>query len=62
MVATVKKGIAGIALALALLASVAGLSMHVNAVAPQHQSSVKTVQLADGGPDFVCPPPPFMCD
>ncbi len=62
MVATVKKGVAAIALAMVLLASLFGWSLHMNAAMPQHQSSVSTVQLAVSGPNFVCPPPPFLCD
>ncbi|MHB8597206.1 MAG: hypothetical protein ACYDER_10385 [Ktedonobacteraceae bacterium] len=62
MVATAKRGVAAIALAMVLLASLVGWSLHVNVVMPQHHSSVSTTQLASGGPNFVCPPPPFLCD
>jgi hypothetical protein len=61
MVATVKKGVGAIALAMVLLASLFGWSLHVNAAMPQHHSSVSTMQLAEGGPNIVCPPPPFVC-
>lgn len=62
MVATVKKGVAAIVLAMVLLAGMASFSLHVNAAMPQHHSSISTMQLAAGGPNFVCPAPPFLCD
>ncbi len=62
MEATVKKWVAGIALAMVLLAGMAGLSTHVNAVMPGYYSSVGTAQLAAAKPHFYCPPPPFECD
>lgn len=62
MAVSLKKRFGAIALAVVLLASMSsGWTMHVNAAMPQHHSNVSTSQLAAGGPNFVCPPPPFDC-
>jgi hypothetical protein len=62
MVASLKKGFGASALAVVLLASMLfGGIMHVNAAMPQHHSNASTSHLALGGPNFVCPPPPFVC-
>lgn len=62
MAVSLKKSVAAVALAIVLLASMFGWALHVNAAVPQHHSSASTSQLAHVGPNFVCPPPPFLCE
>ncbi|HVB20761.1 MAG TPA: hypothetical protein VNG51_02290 [Ktedonobacteraceae bacterium] len=62
MTVALKKQFGAIALTAVLLVSMApGWTMHVNAAMPLNRSSVSTSQMASVGPDFVCPPPPFVC-
>jgi len=63
MLLSLRKSVAIVIMVLALLAGLLGWSMHlVSMPAMYHHSSIHSIHaLADGGPNYYCPPPPRSC-
>ena len=58
---TLKRAWLIVILALALLSGLIGMAVSAQA-APTHPASIQAQhQLADGGPNYYCPPPPYDC-
>jgi len=59
---TLKRAWLIIVLTLGLLAGLIGMTVSAHAAAPTHPASMQTQrQLAAGGPNWYCPPPPYNC-
>ncbi|HYT33771.1 MAG TPA: hypothetical protein VEL69_01940 [Ktedonobacteraceae bacterium] len=62
MIATMRKSVFLVVLALVLLAGLVGWTVKMEAAPPipQHHSSIHTQFLTDD-PNHFCPPPPYSC-
>ena len=61
MAVSLKKRLMALALAFALLASMFGWTMRIQAATPQHQTKISTNHQIVLVHRPVCPPPPFSC-
>ncbi|GAC1346292.1 MAG: hypothetical protein NVSMB27_09650 [Ktedonobacteraceae bacterium] len=58
MVATLRRGLLLVILALVLLMGLIGWTMHVVASSPAHHSGFQSSHAQTA---YICPPPPFDC-
>jgi hypothetical protein len=63
MNSTLRQSVILFVLALVLLVGMIGWSMKMAMAAPAHHSPIVHTShvLADGGPGYICPPPPYSC-